>query len=245
MGLPDLVNISEAKLHDRYGLQNNVFDKGTIIVEDRGYFDFTLMMNRMKADNIFVTRIKDNTVFNSIVEKELSQDKDQDILKDEIIELSSKKAVETGISAQKLRLLHVYKEDENKVIEIITNQLEWRARKIADLYKKRWDIELFFKAMKQNLQIKTFLGTSENAVKSQIYVALISYLLLELIKRFYCNSKTAFSNFCEKIRICLMHYLTLDYICNELKPVVKKAKKPPQNTLFDKHNNAIQTSLQL
>ena len=77
----------------------------------------------------------------------------------------------------------MYKEDENKVIALITNQLDWSYNTIAELYKKRWDIKLFFKAIKQNLQVKTFWGTSENAVKSQIYVALISYLLLELIKR--------------------------------------------------------------
>ena len=71
--------------------------------------------------------------------------------------------------------MSVYKADENKVIHIISNQIEWTARTIADLYKKRWNIELLFKAMKQNLQIKTFLGTSENAVKSQIFVALITY----------------------------------------------------------------------
>jgi len=119
-----MVNISEAKVHDRYGLEGDVFDKGTVIVEDRGYFDFSLMMNRIKAENVFVTRIKDNTVYQSIGEKELPQDKDQDILKDEIIKISSKKAVETGVDKQKLRLIHVYKEDENKVIEIITNQLD-------------------------------------------------------------------------------------------------------------------------
>ena len=245
LGIPDMVNISQAKLHDRYGLENNVFEKDTIIVEDRGYFDFSLMMARINAENIFVTRIKNNTLYKTIEEKELPDDKEQDILKDEIIELASKNAIESGINAQKLRLVHVYKEDENKVIEIITNQLDWSARTVADLYKKRWDIELFFKAMKQNLQIKTFLGTSENAVKSQIFVALISYLLLELIKRFYCDSKTAFSNFCEKVRICLMHYLTLNYICNELKPVVKRVKKPPERTLFDRDNSSIQTSLDL
>jgi hypothetical protein len=99
--------------------------------------------------------------------------------------------------------------------------------------------------MKQNLQIKTFIGTTENAVKSQIYVALTCYLLLELIKRFYCDRKTAFSNFCEKIRICLMHYLTINYVCNELKPTVKKAKEPPPKTLFDIDNSAIQMSLPL
>ena len=245
LGLPDMVNISEAKVHDRYGLLNNVFGTGTIIVEDRGYFDFSLMMKRIKAENVFVTRIKENTVYRTLKEKELPNDKDQDIAKDEIIELCSKKAEETGIHTQKLRLVHVYKEDENKIIVIITNNLDWEARTIADLYKKRWDIELFFKAMKQNLQIKTFLGTSENAVKSQIYVALICYLLLELIKRCYCTGKPAFSNFCEKIRICLMHYLTLDYVCNELKPIVKKIKKPPEKTLFDIDNTDYQQILPL
>jgi IS4 transposase len=105
----------------------------------------------------------------------LPDKEDQYIIKDEIIIiLNSKKAIATGINAHKLRLVLVYKEDENKGIEIITNNSEWSARTIADLYKKRWDIELFFKAMKQNLQIKTFLGTSKNAVKSQIYSALIS-----------------------------------------------------------------------
>lgn len=245
LGLPDMVNISEAKIHDRYGLINNVFDKGTIIVEDRGYFDFSLMLARINAENVFVTRIKDNTVYKTVNEKPLPEGEDEDIIKDEIILLNSAKALATGIDKHQLRLVHVYKEDEDRVIEIITNQLEWDARTIADLYKKRWDIELFFKAMKQNLQIKTFVGTSENAVKSQIYVALISYLLLELIKRFYCDKKTAFSNFCEKVRICLMHYLTLDYICNELKPIVKKAKKPPDKTLFDIDNSSVQLELSL
>lgn len=79
-------------------------------------------------------------------------------------------------------MVHVYKEDENKVIEIITNQFDWQTATIAQIYKKRWNIELFFKALKENLQIKAFLGTSENVVK-QIYIALITNLLLELIRR--------------------------------------------------------------
>lgn len=99
------------------------------------------------------------------------------IIKDEIVFLNSSKAIETGINMQKRRLVHVYKQDENKVIEIITKNLEWAARTMADLSKKRWDTELFFKAMKQNFQIKTFLGTSENAIKLQIHIALSTYLL--------------------------------------------------------------------
>ena len=190
--IPDIINITEAKLHDRYGLAQLVFPKNTIIVEDRAYFDFSLMFNRIKAENIFVTRIKENTIYKSIEELELPEVSNQEILKDEIILLNSDKAIQIGINTKKLRLVYVFKEDENKVIEIITNQLDWEAATISQLYKKRWDIELFFKAIKQNLQIKAFFGSSENAVKSQIYIALITYLLLELIRRTVAKKVYAF-----------------------------------------------------
>jgi len=117
------------------------------------------------------------------------------------------------------------------VINIITNQLQWTARTIADLYKRRWDIELFFKALKQNLQVKTFIGTSENALKSQIYIALICYLLLELIKRTIAKSTHAFSNFVEKVRICLPFYLSLDYVCNRISEGAKRIKAQKQAEL--------------
>lgn len=228
MMIPDIVNITEAKLHDRYGLGQLVFAKGTVIVEDRAYFDFGLMLQRIAAENVFVTRTKTNTVYDTVRELELPGDDDQDILKDEVVRLTGEKAVKTVMDKVELRLVHVYKEDENKVITIVTNQLDWTARTVADLYKKRWDIELFFKAVKQNLQIKTFVGTSENAVKSQIYVALISYLLLQLIERTIAKKKHAFSNFVEKIRICLCFYLTLDYACNTVGEGAKRIRGAPQ-----------------
>jgi hypothetical protein len=222
MMIPEIVNITEAKVHDRNGLKQLIYPKDTVIVEDRAYFDYSLMLNRIKADNVFVTRIKINTIYETQKELELPDDVDQNILKDEIIKLTSPKANKVGISEYELRLVHVWKEDENKVIVIITNQLDWSYNTIADLYKKRWDIELFFKALKQNLQVKTFWGTSENAVKSQIYVALISYLLLELIKRTKAKFEMAFSNLSEKIRFCLYHYLTIDYVVNNVKNGVRK-----------------------
>lgn len=220
--IPEIVNISEAKVHDRYGFEQLVFPEGTIIVEDRAYFDFSLMLNRIKANNVFVTRIKSNTTYETVEELGLPDGVDQNILKDEIIRLTSNKAIGTGISEYELRLVHIYKEDENKVIAVITNQLDWDYNTIAELYKKRWDIELFFKAIKQNLQVKTFWGTSENALKSQIYVALICYLLLELIKRTIVKIPIAFSNLKEKIRFCLYHYLSIDYVCNEVREGVRK-----------------------
>jgi len=90
--LPDMVNITEAKVHDRYGLEQLVFPKNTIVVEDRGYFDFTLMLGRIRAENVFVTRIKGNTSYESIEELDLPDETDQDILKDQIIALNGDKA---------------------------------------------------------------------------------------------------------------------------------------------------------
>jgi IS4 transposase len=234
--IPDIVNITEAKLHDSKGFESLVFPKDTIIVEDRAYFDFTLMLSRIKAKNVFVTRLKKDTIISPIEETDLPENADDTILKDEIIKLSSKKAEECGISEKQLRLVHVYKKDENKVIEIITNQLEWEAETIAALYKKRWDIELFFKAMKQNLQIKAFIGTSKNAVKSQIYIALICYLLLQLIKRTVARKTIAFSNFVERIRMCLPFYLSIKYICNHISEGARRVKRPPPLNLFPKYD---------
>jgi hypothetical protein len=228
--IPDMINITQAKTHDRHGVKDFVFDKGTIIVEDRGYFDFALFKARIENRNYFVTRIKSNTNYETCEELDLPIGKDEHILKDEIIQLTGKKAFDTGMDKEELRRVSVYKEDENKIIEVICNNLDWSAATIAELYKRRWQIEIFFKLMKQNLQIKTFLGTSENACKSQIFVSLIAYFLLELMRRTMSKAKHSFSNFVNLIRICLVHYHSLIYVVNEILPIMQKVKKPP-----DKH----------
>jgi len=95
---------------------------------------------------------------------------------------------------------------------------------------------LFFKALKQNLEVKTFVGTSENAVKSQIYVALITYLLLELIRRTVVKKDIGFSNFVEKIRMTLCFYLSLDYVCNEVGEGAKKISSHKQLKINNQKN---------
>jgi hypothetical protein len=222
--LPNLVCISEAAVHDSKGFEQVVFPKGTIILEDKGYWDFYVIKARIKADNTFVTRIKENTVYEVIEELDLPDDTDQHILKDELIHLTGTKAKAIRLDKEVLRRVVVYNEERNTVIEIITNNLEWKASTIAALYKRRWDIETFFKLLKQNLNVKTFVGTSPNAVKSQIFVALIAYLLLELLRRVKAKGQTAFSNFVEKIRICLCYYLTLDYVILRIQPKARCIK---------------------
>jgi hypothetical protein len=222
--LPNLVNITEAKTHDKKGFDQVIFPKGTIIIEDKGYWDFEVMLARIKAGNIFITRIKENTVYEVIEELELPDNEDQNILIDELIHLTGTKANAIGLHKEILRRVVAYNEKENTTIEVITNNLTWKASTVAKLYKSRWDIETFFKLLKQNLNVKTFWGTSQNAVKSQIFVALIAFLLLELLRRVKGNGKIAFSNFVEKIRICLCYYLTLDYVINRIQPKVRRVR---------------------
>ncbi len=221
--LPDLVNIGEAKVHDSKGFGQTVFPKNTIIIEDKGYWDFDVIRQRAVAGNDIVTRIKENTAYEVVEELELPDDDDQHILLDEIILLKGKKAVEAGIDEIPFRRVVAYHEEKNTTIEVFTNNLSWKASTVAGLYRRRWDIETFFKLLKQNLNVKTFVGTSPNAVKSQIFVALITYLLLELLRRVTAKRETAFSNFVEKIRICLPFYLPLDYVINQIRPCAQRA----------------------
>lgn len=231
LALPDVINITEARTHDLKGHPQLIFPKGAIIIEDRGYFDFSLMAARCAAGNHFVTRLRDGSSYRVVMERELPDGADEHILLDEEIRLTSPHAFKSGMGeGQPLRRVVAYDAERDKTIELLTNNMEWKAATVAALYKKRWDIELFFKAMKQHLQIKTFLGTSENAVRSQIFIALICYLLLELIRRNTCKTRHAFSNFTERIRICLAYYLSLDYVCNNISQgaiMVNEAGKPP------------------
>jgi IS4 transposase len=230
LALPDVVNITEGRVHDLKGHPQKIFTRGTIVIEDRGYFDYSLMAARCAAGNFFVTRIRVGSSYRVIRERDLPQGIDEHILKDEEIMLDAPYAVKAGMGGIALRRVVVYDVERDRTIVVLTNNLEWSAATVAALYKKRWDIELFFKALKQNLQIKTFLGTSENAVRAQIFVSLICYLLLELLRRNTCRGRHAFSNFCERIRICLSYYLSLDYVCNHVGQGAQKidhAERPP------------------
>lgn len=231
--LPELVNISEAKVHDSKGFDHVVFPKGTIIIEDKGYWDFGVIKARIQAKNIFVTRIKDNTVYEPVEELELPDGQDEHILKDELVRLTGTKAKAIGLDTETLRRVVVYHEKKNTVLQIITNNLDWKAATIGELYRRRWDIETFFKLLKQNLNVKTFVGTSPNAVKSQIFIALIAYLLLELLRRVKAKGKAAFSNFVEKIRICLCFYLTLDYVILRIQPKARSVRSVQARIKFD------------
>ena len=176
--LPCFGIITDGKVADVKAAHQMHFAPDTIVVDDRGYNDFRLFAKWTDASVYFVTRMKDNTLFEVVEEHEVP--KQRNILKDQTIRL-------TGTGAQQkcphlLRRIEAVREDTGGILVFLTNHHGLGATTIAAIYKDRWQIELFFKALKQNLKIKTFVGTSANAVKTQIWTALISMLLLRYLQ---------------------------------------------------------------
>jgi len=176
--LPCFGVITDGKVHDVKVAHQIAFAPGTIVVDDRGYNDYALFAKWTEQGVFFVTRMKDNALYEVVKERE--PPKNRNILKDQTIRL-------TGPGAEKkcphlLRRIEAVREDMGDVLVFLSNHHELGASTIAAIYKDRWQIELFFKALKQNLKIKTFVGTSANAVKTQIWTALISMLLLRYLQ---------------------------------------------------------------
>ena len=176
--LPCFGVITDGKVQDVKVAHQLAFAPGTVVVDDRGYNDYRLFAEWTKTGVFFVTRLKANAQFEVVEEWEPPQHRR--ILKDQTIRL-------TGTGAQekcpyRLRRIEAVREDTGDILVFLTNHHDLGASTIAAVYKDRWQIELFFKALKQNLKIKTFIGTSANAVKTQIWTALIAMLLLRYLQ---------------------------------------------------------------
>ena len=175
--LPCYAVITEGKTHEIRVARTLEFPPGAIVAMDRGYVDYAFLDSLEERGVFFVTRLKDKAVFE--VEAVLSEPKG-DILADEMIRLPG-----SGKNHRELRLFRrvvVWDPEGKRPIIILTNNLKLAASTIAAIYKQRWQIELFFKALKQNFKIKTFVGTSANAVRIQIWTALIAILLLKYLQ---------------------------------------------------------------
>jgi len=178
--LPAYVNITNGKTADNKGAYDIPLLKGSVIVADRFYNDFSLLNVWDSKGVFFVIRHKENLQYTVIKENPLPDNRHQHILKDEIIELKSK--VTKAKYPKRLRRVVVWDDVNNQTIEIITNQMTWTANTIGELYKSRWQVEIFFRDIKQLLHIKSFIGTSQNAVMIQIWTALITILILKVLK---------------------------------------------------------------
>ena len=181
--LPTYAWVTEGNVSDVKIAQGFEFSPGTVVVDDRAYNDYGLFGKWTSQGVYFVTRMKDNAQYMSVGDGKLPQNRN--ILKDELIEFAAPLAQEK--CPYPLRRIEVYDPEKDENVVFLTNHLEWGATTIARVYKDRWQIEIFFKALKQNLKIKTFVGTSPNAVKIQIWTALIVMLVLrylQLISKF-------------------------------------------------------------
>jgi hypothetical protein len=176
--LPSFAVITDGKVSDIEVARQIKFDANTIVVDDRGYNDYELFGKWTFESVYFVTRMKDNADYQVV--KENAVNTNRHILKDEIIKLRGPGAFEK--CPYRLRRIEFYNDEKQEILVFLTNHLKLAASTIAAIYKDRWQIELFFKALKQNLKIKTFVGTSANAVKIQIWTALIAMLILRFLQ---------------------------------------------------------------
>ena len=178
--LPKYVYMTEGRQSDVKHAQYMLMPRKSVIVADRGYQDFD-MFYQWNLDKIyFVVMLKDQIKYEHVKELPLPEGKDEHIIKDESIKLSG--ADTEGLYPDKLRRVVIYIQKEDRKIELITNNFSWTASTISELYKQRWMIEIFFKEIKQHLKIKSFIGTSENAMWIQIWTAMISLLILRYLK---------------------------------------------------------------
>ncbi len=151
-----------------------------MIVADRCYNDFSLLNVWDSNKVFFVIRHKDNIRFESVKEHDLPEDRHQHILKDELIQLTGNQTKKKY--PERLRRIAIWDEQHQQTIELITNQMSRTANTVSELYKSRWQIEIFFSEIKQLLNIKSFIGTTQNAVMIQIWTALMTIVILKFLK---------------------------------------------------------------
>jgi hypothetical protein len=223
--VPKMIWFTEAKTHDHILLEKLKMDSNTIYVFDKGYNDHKAFKRFSESQTGFVTRIKDNTVYDIVKENEIDENIHSGVLEDSIIEINVK---ENGIESKlKLRKIRFYDRVLKREFEFLTNLFDMRADLVSAIYKLRWQIELLFKQLKQNFPLKYFLGDNENAIKIQIYCALIANLLMTVIQKTLKRS-WSFSNLVSFCKIHLFNYL---HLVNFLENPEKDWNKILQNSL--------------
>lgn len=172
--LPEFVAISDGNENDMIQGRQFNFPKGSMVAFDKGYVDYQWFKSLTDRGIFFVTRLRLKAIYSVLERKDVNRN--QGITSDQVIQLNSAHAIKRG--APKLRRVGFVDKETGKHYVFLTNHFSLSAATIAAIYKDRWQIELFFKAIKQNLKIKAFVGTSKNAILTQIWIAMITYLLL-------------------------------------------------------------------
>ncbi|HPK07037.1 MAG TPA: IS4 family transposase [Aminivibrio sp.] len=221
--MPSFVSITEAKTHDSRMSKELVLKPGSIVALDRGYVDFGQFRAWTDQGVFFVTRMKDNCVYS--VDKVRPLPENGHVLSDEIVRLTG-----TGMEEkypEPLRRITAENPETGETIVLLTNHLRFAASTIGEIYRDRWEIELFFKTLKQNLKVKTFVGESENALRIQIWTALISLLVIKWLHHL-SKAGWSFSNMATMLRLNLFTYRALRAWLDEpyeTPPIVPEAEQ--------------------
>ena len=202
--LPCYAVITDGKQHEVTVTRQWEFAPGTILVFDRGYTDYNWFEQLTRQGVSFVTRLKTNANFIEV--EDLAVPRRKGLISDRLI-CMTQQAVEND-NPTKMRRIEFFDEEQQRTLAFLTNDMKLAAATVAEIYKNRWQIELFFKALKQSCKVKTFVGTSANALKTQIWTALISMLLVKML-----HMRSSFgwhlSNFCVLLRQQLFVYRDL------------------------------------
>ena len=202
--MPSFVLITKARRDDVTAARKIELAPGSIVAMDRADNDFRLFAKWTDDGVFFVTRMKENTVYEVVEERK--PPRNRNLLSDRIVRLAGVKAATK--CPHLLRCVVVWDAEKGREIVLLTNHLGFAATTIAAIYKERWQIELFFKALKQNLKVKTFVGTTENALRIQIWTALIAMLLLKWLHHL-SKAGWSLSNLAAMLRMNLFTYRDL------------------------------------
>lgn len=219
--LPEFVALDDANIHEINIARRFDFPRGSIVVMDRGYTDYGFYKSLSDKGVFFVTRQRSNAVFEVREERQVGQQ--GSIIHDQRIELTSRKA--RTQQAPLLRRIVYVEPDTGKQYTFITNHFDLAAQTIADIYKARWQVELLFKSLKQNLKIKSFVGTSKNAILTQIWIALCTYLLVAYL-RFTSKSGWSIKRLIGLVGVNLFERRCIYKLANP--PPVLPTKQSPQ-----------------
>jgi len=225
--IPSFIHISDGKLHDVNILDQIIPEAGAFYIMDRGYLDFARLHRLHQAGSFFVTRAKANLRFTR--RYSLPTDRTSGIICDQLGTL-------TGFYSQQhfpttIRRIKI-KDAEGKTLVFLTNHLDLSAQSIADLYRCRWQIELFFKWIKQHLRIKSFFGTSENAVKSQIWIAVSVYVLVAILRK-RLNIAASLYEMLQILSLTMFERMALNQLLARTPPDTNSPDSNNQLFLFD------------
>lgn len=230
-GVPHSIHFTSAATHDHVMLKKLTLSNGSFIAMDRAYIDYRLFEQFTQDGVFYVTKMRKSRRFKQLEECYLVNDRGLVVLKDSIIEFEKDEIKHTS------RRVEYWEEKKKHSTVLLTNNFDLDPDEMIEIYRRRWQIELLFKQLKQNFPLKYFFGESVNAIQTQIWVALIANLLLTVVKK-RVKREWSFSNLVTMVRQTLMYYIDLYQFCENpenawLKIIAQRNLSPPEPTLFD------------